>query len=95
MCNLEEEILVRLEEYIIFFQTFSSGSHITESQDIIISICKRASDSQIINIRSIMIGKCLAKLSKNASNCFELRKEVLRSQNKGFAYDERMHKGFW
>ena len=60
VCNLGGEILVSLEDHRIFLHTFSRGSHITKSQDIIISVCNRARDSYSINVTSIVTGQCLA-----------------------------------
>ena len=91
VCNLEGEILVTLQNHRMKSMSFSWGSHITKSNDIIIYVCM---DSHSINVSSIIIGELLAKISMDISSCSENRKKVLKQLFTGFAYDEKTHEIF-
>lgn len=54
---------MKLEDHKIFLQSVSGGSHITKSQDIVISVYKTTLDSHNIDISSIVTGQSLANLS--------------------------------
>ena len=99
VCNLEGDILATLQDHGIFLNyckySVTYGFHITKSEDIIISVCRRdRSDPYTINVTSIVTGKCLAKISSDISNCSQIRVEALTFHIRGFAYDERMHEIF-
>ena len=72
------------------------GSHISKSEDIIISIWMDTLNSHNINVSSIVIGECLEKISCIAiSSCnSEIIKKVLKHLYYGFAYDEITHNIF-
>ena len=99
VCNLEGDILATLEGHGKFWNgleySITYASHITKSEDIIISVCRRdRSDPYTINVSSIVTGKCLANISSDISKCSQIREKALEFPIKGFAYDEKTLKIF-
>ena len=73
---------------------FISCSYITNSQDMVISVCSTDGSLYTINVSSILSGKCLEKIGVDIPNCSEIRKAALKYEIRGFAYDERTHEIF-
>jgi len=86
--------LATLGEHPLLTPSFIRGSYITNSQDIVISVCSIDRYFCTINVSSILTGECLAKISTDISNCSEIRKAALKYLVGGFAYDERTHEIF-
>jgi hypothetical protein len=105
ICNLQGDILATLGDHPMINSNLMSCSYITNSQDMIISVCSTQDRFfYTINVSSILSGKCLEKISVNIPNCSEIRyaaltyliSEQFRFTNEivGFAYDERTHEIF-
>lgn len=74
--------------------SFFVDSYISDSQEILISLCSRPAPSgsrsiYSVNASSIVTGECLATITSEDPNCSEIRKAALNPPVFAFGYDRR------
>jgi len=92
VCNLQGEILVTLEDHPIAKLSSGLHSYISDSQDVIISLCRRCLPAiYSVNVSSIVTGKCLDNINLEDRNVSKIRKAVLNDVVREFAFNEITH----